>query len=115
MNARRGEEGREKMQTLAILVTAERHLDLVLAIARAGIARGKSIQVLLTAGGVRLALRPALQRLGEQAMIRICTPSFERCGLHGREAEVAALASEPFATPAQIRHLLKTADRYVVL
>ncbi len=100
--------------TLAILVSSDKHLDHVVSLTAAASAKGKRVSIFFTGRGVRLTMRPAFNRLIGKATVSICDASFRANGLHGREKDVPGLTAEDFATQTQSAQMLAGAHRYLV-
>lgn len=102
------------MNSLAILVSTDHHLDHVVEVTAAAFARGKQVSLFFTGKGVLLTLQPRFKELVGKAALFICDASFRANGLHGREQAVPGVAMKDFVTQAKNAENLAAADRHLV-
>ena len=100
--------------SLAILVSTDKHLDHVVNMTTAAFAKGKKVSLFFTGKGVRLTMKPQFKELVGKATLSICDVSFRANGLHGREEEVPGVGFKEFATQAKSAQMLAESDRYLV-
>jgi len=103
-----------KKDSLAILVTTDRHLDHVVKLTAAAFAKGKQVDIFFTGQGVLLTMAPDFGQLLGKASVNICDASFRANGLGGREHEVPGVTFADFATEAKNAELLAGASRHLV-
>ena len=103
-----------KNDSLAILVTTDRHLDHVINLTAAAFAKSKQVDIFFTGRGVFLAMQPEFRQLVGKACLRICDASFRANGLSGRENEIPGVTFADFATQAKNAELLAGARRHIV-
>lgn len=102
-------------ESLAILVSTDKHLDHVVNLTTAAFAKGKQVSLFFTGKGVLLTIRPQFKKLVGKAALSICDVSFRANGLHGREEEVPGVTVNNFSTQAKNAQMLASADRHLVL
>lgn len=102
-------------ESLAILVSTDKHLDHVVNLTTAAFAKGKQVSLFFTGKGVLLTIRPQFKKLVGKATLSICDVSFRANGLHGREEEVPGVTVNNFSTQAKNAQMLASADRHLVL
>ncbi len=102
-------------ESLAILVSTDKHLDHVVNLTTAAFAKGKQVSLFFTGKGVLLTIRPQFKKLVGKATLSICDVSFRANGLHGREEEVPGVTVDNFSTQAKNAQMLASADRHLVL
>ena len=100
--------------SLAILVSTDKHLDHVVNLTAAAFAKGKKVSLFFTGKGVRLTIRPRFKELVGKATLSICDVSFRANGLHGRETEVPGVTLNDFATQAKNAEMMVNAQRHLV-
>lgn len=100
--------------SLAILVSTDKHLDHVVNLTSAAFAKGKKVSLFFTGKGVLLTMRPRFEDLAGKAEISICDVSFRTNGLHGREHEVPGVKAKNFSTQAKNADMLASAQRHLV-
>ncbi|MEE4111320.1 MAG: hypothetical protein V2I40_00805 [Desulfobacteraceae bacterium] len=100
--------------SLAILVSTDKHLDHVVNLTTAAFAKGKRVILFFAGKGVLLTVNPKFQTLVGKAELNICDASFRANGLHGREHEVPGVTMEAFSTHTRNAEILKQADRHLV-
>ena len=105
---------RKKTDSLAILVTTDRHLGHLVKLTAAAFAKGKQVDIFFTGKGVLLTMAPEFGQLAGKATVSICDASFRANGLAGREHEVPGVAFEDFTTQAKNAELLAGASRHLV-
>ncbi len=100
--------------SLAILVSSDKHLDHVVNLTTAAFAKGKKVSLFFTGKGVLLTVKPKFKALVGKAVLSICDVSFRANGLHGREHEVPGVTMEAFSTQTKNAEMLDQADRHLV-
>jgi predicted peroxiredoxin len=100
--------------SLAILVSTDKHLDHVVNLTTAAFAKGKKVSLFFTGKGVLLTMQPKFKELAGKAELIICDASFRASGLHGREHEVPGVTMNDFSTQAKNAEILERADRHLV-
>jgi hypothetical protein len=100
--------------SLAILVSTDKHLDHVVDLTTAAVAKGKSVSLFFTGRGVRLTMEPRFGELAGRANLSICDVSFRANGLHGRESDVPGVTLDDFTTQTQNARMLAHARRHLV-
>jgi hypothetical protein len=110
----RGIQWPQANNTLAILVSSDKHVDHVVNLTAAAFAKGKQVSVFFTGKGVLLTLHPAFGRLIGKASVSICDTSFRANGLQGRENDVPGVTPESFVTQAKSAQILNDAYRHLV-
>ena len=98
-------------ETLGMLVTTERHLDYVLKLTDAALARKKKVEIFFTGKGALLTQHPDFEKLVGRARLSVCDISFRAMGLAG---PVPGLGFSDFVTQARNAEMIETCDRYVV-
>ena len=96
---------------LGILVSSNKHLDLVVALTEAAHEKGKKVQIFFTGQGVLLTQKPEFEKLVGKAKLSVCDVSFRANGLEG---EVPGVGFKDFATQARNAEMIKECDRYLV-
>jgi predicted peroxiredoxin len=96
---------------LGILVNTEKHLENVIALAKAAHEKGKKVQIFFTGKGVLLTQKPEFAELVGKAKLSVCDVSFRANGLSG---EVPGVGFKDFATQARNAEMIDECDRYVV-
>lgn len=97
--------------TLGILVTTERHMDYVLRLTYAALARKKKIEIFFTGKAVLLTQHPDFEKLVGKARLSVCDISFRTSGLSG---PVPGVIFNDFVTQAKNVEMIEKCDRYVV-
>jgi peroxiredoxin family protein len=97
---------------LGILVTSDKHLDYVIKLTDAALARSKEVDLFFTGRAVLLTRKPDFAQLVDKAKVSVCDVSFRALGL--KEEDVPCLGFKDFATQAKNAELVKNSDRYVV-
>ena len=100
--------------SLAILVYTDRHLDHVVNLTAAAVAKSKKVSLFFTGQGVLLTMKPGFEKLAGKATMSICDTSFRAYGLHGKAHEVPGVTSHDFASRTRIAEMLAAADRHLV-
>ena len=100
--------------SLAILVSTDKHLDHVIQLTIAAFDKGKQVSLFFTGKGVLLTLDPRFKQLVGKASLSICDASFRANGLQGREREVPGVTMQDFATQAKNAQRLAGACRHLV-
>ena len=98
-------------ETLGMLVTTDRHLDYVLKLTDAAMARKKKVEIFFTGRGVLLTRHPDFEKLAGKARLSVCDISFRTMGLSG---PVPGIGFNDFATQARNAEMIEKCDRYVV-
>ena len=98
-------------ETLGILVTTERHIDYVLELTRAALARKKKIEIFFTGKAVLLTRHLDFKKLVGKARLSVCDISFRASGLSG---PVPGVVFNDFVTQAKNAEMIEKCDRYVV-
>lgn len=114
MVANGSRNGTADRESLAILVTSDRHWDHVIELTMAAHAKGKRVSLCFTGRGVRLTVRPEFKRLVGKASLSICDASFRANGLHGREGDIPGVTAADFVTQVQSAERLAEAHRHLV-
>jgi peroxiredoxin family protein len=110
----RDNQGTQADNTLAILVSSDKHLDHVVNLTAAAFAKGKQVSVFFTGKGVLLTMQPAFKRLIGKASVSICDASFRANGMQGRENDLPGVTTDSFATQAKSAQMLADACRHLV-
>ena len=97
--------------TLGILVTTEHHLDYVLKLTNAALARKKKVEIFFTGKAVQLTQHPDFKKLVGKARLSLCDISFRASGLSG---PVPGVIFDDFVTQAKNVEMIEKCDRYVV-
>ena len=97
--------------TLGILVTTERHMDYVLSLTDAALARKKKVEIFFTGKAVLLTQHPDFKKLVGKARLSVCDVSFRASELSG---PVKGVVSDDFVTQAKNAEMIEKCDRYVV-
>jgi len=100
--------------SLAILVSTDKHLDHVVNLTSAAYAKGIKVSLFFTGRGVLLTMKPRFKDLAGKAEISICDVSFRANGLRGRENEVPGAKAIDFSTQAKNADMLANAQRHLV-
>jgi predicted peroxiredoxin len=98
-------------EKLGILVSSNKHLDYVIALANAAYDKGKSVEIFFTGKGVLLTQKPEFEQLVGKAKLSVCDVSFRANGLSG---DVPGVGFKDFATQARNAEMIESSDRYVV-
>jgi peroxiredoxin family protein len=96
---------------LGILVNSSKHLDYVVALARAAHASGKDVHVHLTQQGVFLLRQKAFSDLTCLARVSVCKESVEIFGL---ETQINNSRKKFLAPSCRLAEVLRDCDRCVV-
>ena len=99
---------------LAIMVSTDKHMDHVVKLTTAAVAKGKRVGLFICGKGVLLTKRPQFKQLADMASVSICEASFRANGLHGRQAKVSEGTAIDFTGQAKHAEMLAQADRYLV-
>ena len=99
---------------LAIMVSTDKHLDHVIQLTSAALAKGKQVGLFFTGKGVLLTVKPQFKQLAGMASVSICDASFRANGLHGRLGKIPGATPINFTSQAKNAEMLSQADRYLV-
>jgi len=100
VNSRDNTQRRPK-QVLAIMVSTDKHMDCVINLTSAVLAKGKQVSLFFTGNGVLLAMKPQFKQLADMASVSICDESFRANGLHDRQGKVPRVTSINFTSQAK--------------
>ena len=114
VTVRPNKDNKPRNDSLAVLVTTDRHLDHVVNLTAAAFAKGKRVDIFFTGRGVLLTVAPEFKKLVGKASVSICDASFRANGLHGREDEIPGVTFTDFTTQAKNAELLAGARRHLV-
>lgn len=99
------------VETLGMLVTTDRHLDYVLKLTDAALAREKKVEIFFTGKGVLLTQHPDFEKLVGKARLSVCDNSFRAFRLAG---PVPGVGLDEFVTQARNAEMIEKCDRYLV-
>lgn len=100
--------------TLAILVSSDKHWEHVVNLTAAACFKNKQVRLVFTGRGVLLTLRPGFEKLNDMAVVCICEASFRAHGLQGRMQELPGVTAENVVTQAENANLLAGAHRHLI-
>lgn len=98
--------------TLGILVNTDRHLDYVVALARAASRKGIQTRIFFTGRGVLLTQKQAFADLVGLARLAVCEVSFRANHLSG---DVPGVGFKDFVTQAVHAEMVAECERYLVM
>ena len=98
-------------ETLGILVSSDRHMDLILGLCKAAKKRDIGLSIFFTHQGTKLTRHPRFSELEGVARMGICKVGFENNRL---TPPVPGIGEKDYSTQAKNAELIEECDRYVV-
>ncbi len=96
--------------TLGVLVSSDRHMDLIIGLCRSARKKGLGLSIFFTHTGTKLTRHPRFPELAGLARMSICKVGFEDNRL---TAPVPGIKEKDYSTQARNAELIEECDRYV--